>query len=559
LNTTPLFSVLVPVYKPEPDHFRSCVESVLNQRFGRWELCLVADGPQPEEIESLLNIGDERVKVLRRETNGGISAATQDALVLATGEFIALLDHDDLLSDRSLERVAEVLGEDGDIDMLYTDEDKIDPIGERVDPFFKPGYSPERLRTQMYTGHLGVFRRQLVHDVGGFRSGFDGSQDHDLALRVAERARAIAHLPEVLYHWRQTPTSTALDAASKDWAFEAGRRAVQSHLDRTEFPATAHRNPHNPGVLDLEPQAGPSSRVSVIIPTGGGQKVIHGMSMRLVDNAVSSLLGHTSVKDLEIVVVLDANSEEDLGPDLESMAPGIVRAVRDTRPFNFSASCNLGAVSSLGDVLIFLNDDTESIQDRWIERLVMYATRPDIGAVGAKLLYGDERIQHAGVWSRHGGPGHRYPGFRRDHPGHMGSLWTAQNCMAVTGACLGVERRKFEEVGGFSQAFPLNFNDVDLCLKLVSRGYRSVVDCGTEVVHHESATRNPAVKEWEYLQLRERWSRLLSDDFWDNPNHTGHGVQEFPATSESLLQTWEALGLNAGHARIWKEGLPSTL
>jgi GT2 family glycosyltransferase len=270
-----------------------------------------------------------------------------------------------------------------------------------------------------------------------------------------------------------------------------------------------------------------------------------------VRNAVESLVEHTTYTNFEVVIVLDEASEQELGHDLRILDTR-VRVVQDNRPFNFSGSCNLGSVFAIGDVLLFLNDDTEIIQGDWIQRLVMYAQQPDIGPVGAKLLYADERIQHAGIWSRHGGPGHRYPGFRRDHPGHMGSLFTAQNCMGVTGACLAVERHKFEQVGGFSLSFPLNFNDVDLCLKLFSRGFRSVVDCGTEVVHLESASRNPSVKPGEYELLRDRWSEFLDQDFWDNPNHTGHGVQEFPATSESLLQTWEAIDREGVcGARVW--------
>ena len=556
---TPFVSVLVPVYHPEPHHVRACIDSVRAQVFQNWELCLVADGPQPDAVLDELNSDDPRIRTYLRPENGGISAASQDALDMAAGTFIALLDNDDLLPDRALQRVVDVLLGDDRIDMLYTDEDKIDVNGRRVDPFFKPGFSPERLRTQMYTGHLGVYRRQLAAEVGGFRPGFDGSQDHDLALRVSERARRIAHLPEVLYHWRQTETSTALDAGAKDWAFDAGQRAVQSHLERTGFPASAVRNAQNPGVLDLVPELPSTPRVSVIIPTGGGEKTTRGRHMRLVDNAVESLLELTTYANFEVLVVVDSTSEDQLGHDLVALDEQRVRTIRDPHAFNFSRACNLGAVASTGEILLFLNDDTEIVQPDWIERMVMFATQPAIGAVGVKLLYGDERIQHAGVWARHDGPGHRYPGYRRDHPGHMGSLHTVQNCMAVTGACLAIERHKFESVGGFSETFPLNFNDVDLCLKLLCRGFRSVVDCGTEVIHLESATRNPSLKDWEHPLLRARWDEFLHDDFWDNPNHTGHGVQEFPATSESLLQSWEAMTGNLRRERIWAGDRPSTV
>lgn len=546
-----LISVLVPVYRPDPVLFERCLHSVISQTFPSWELCVALDGPQTELVNLALEDLDARIRVVQRDSNGGIAAATNDALALATGTFIALLDQDDVLPSRALGRVAHVLHSDLEIDMLFTDEDKLDLDGNRVDPFLKPAWSPERLRTQMYTGHLGVYRRSTVQDVGGFRPGFDGSQDHDLALRVSEVARRIAHIPDILYHWRQGEGSTALAPESKDWAYESGQRAVQSHLERITFPAQAIRNVKNPGVIDLIPRLPTEPSVSVIIPTGGATKLVRGAHILLVENAVESLVEHTTYGNVEIIVVLDSVSDPQLGDGLKDI-DARVRVVKDTRPFNFSGSCNLGAVFATGDVLLFLNDDTEIVQKDWIQRLVMYAQRPDIGPVGAKLLYADGRIQHAGIWSRHGGPGHRYPGFRRDHPGHMGSLFTAQNCMGVTGACLAVERAKFDQVGGFSLAFPLNFNDVDLCLKLVSHGYRAVVDCGTEVIHLESASRNPAVKPGEYELLRERWADYLDRDFWDNPNHTGHGVQEFPATSESLIQSWEAIdrkGVCA--ARVW--------
>ncbi len=548
--SNPLFSVLVPVYKPDLTHFQACIDSVLNQHFTDLQLVLVADGPQPNDVIATMKQDDARIAAVFLERNVGIAGASDEALKNATGDFVALLDNDDLLPDRALQRIADVLAADQSIDMLYTDEDKIDPAGNRVDPFFKPAFSLARLRTQMYTGHLGVYRRSLVLKVGGFRPGFDGSQDHDLALRASEQARSIAHIPEVLYHWRQGENSTALDASSKSWAFEAGKRAVQSALDRTGFPAVANRNPHNPGVLNLTPQLKETPLVSVVVPTGGGTKVIVGQQRRLVDNAITTLVEESSYPNFEVVVVRDARSTQGLADELCAIDPR-VRVVQDTRAFNFAGACNLGAIEAAGQILLFLNDDTEVIQPDWVERLVMYATRPEVGAVGAKLLYGDERIQHAGVWSRFGGPGHRYPGFDRMHPGHMGSLWCAQDCLAVTAACLMIERSKFEAVGGFSESFPLNFNDVDLCLKLRSAGWNAIVDCGTEVIHHESATRDPAVKDWEYHQLRDRWSEFLSDDFWDNPNHTGHGVQEFPATSEVLLQSWEAVNGNYREARIW--------
>ncbi len=523
-----MFSVLVPVYKPEPAHLIECIQSVIDQTTADWELCLVADGPQPAEIDEILNWDDGRIKVHRRPTNGGIIAASQDALNMATGEFVALLDNDDTLALNALGSLAWYMADYPEADVVYSDEDKLDTDGNRVDPFHKPAWSPERLRTQMYLGHLGVYRRSLVNEVGGFRDGFDGSQDHDLALRVTEQARSVLHVPLVLYHWRAVETSTASSAGAKDWAFDAGVKAVESHLQRIGFPATARRNPEYPGVIDLEPNLAEQPLVSIVLPTGGGKRVVRGQSVVLAEHALKSVIAETAYPNYEIVIVLDRHSTVDLEHRLLELGQGRVKIVRDNNEFSFAGASNLGAICSSGDVLLFLNDDTEVDMASWLDRLVMYATREDIGAVGAKLLYGDGRIQHAGVWSRDGGPGHRYPGYRRSHPGYMSSLQLAQNCIAVTGACLAVERHKFEQVGGFCTQFPLNFNDVDLCLKLSSAGYRTVVDCATTHTHLESSTRNPAVKDWEYYQLQARWERFLDSDPWDNPHHVGHGVEEFP-------------------------------
>lgn len=522
---------------------------MIDQTTSDWELCLVADGPQSKEIEEILRWKDRRIKVHRRGENGGIIAASRDALAMATGEFIALLDNDDTLAPNALGSMAWYMADYPDTDVIYSDEDKLDAHGNRVDPFHKPGWSPERLRTQMYLGHLGVYRRSLVNEVGGFRDGYDGSQDHDLALRVTEVARSILHVPQVLYHWRAVETSTALSPDAKDWAFDAGVRAVQSHLERTHFPAIARRNKDFPGVIELEPDLTEFPLVSIVMPTGGGERIVRGQSVVLAEHAVASVVEQSTYPNYEIVIVLDQFSSIELEERLLEIGKGHVRTIRDDCEFSFAGASNLGAIVGSGEVLLFLNDDTEVATANWIERLVMYATQPQVGAVGAKLLYADGRIQHAGVWSRDGGPGHRYPGYRGSHPGYMSSLWLAQNCIAVTGACLAVERHKFEAVGGFSTSFPLNFNDVDLCLKMNAAGHRTVVDCATTHTHLESSTRDPAVKDWEYFRLRDRWERFLTDDPWDNPHHVAHGVEEFPPPSVSSTILKEVLNDNHYRAR----------
>ncbi len=552
-DEAPIFSILVPVWHPDPGHLMACIESVEAQTTAEWELCLVADGPQPAEIESMLHFDDDRIRVHRRPENGGIAAATDDALAMATGQFIALLDNDDTLAAEALGTVAWEIAATEDVDFVFTDEDHLDfASGDRINPFYKPGFSMERLRQQMYLGHMVVCRRSLAIEVGGFRPGFDGSQDHDLAIRAIERARKVLHVPKLLYHWRESPTSTAMDSGAKDWAYEAGVRVVASHLERTGFPATASRNPDWPGIIDLEPDLLVHPKVSIIIPTGGAGRTVHGMDVVLAEQAVQSIAKRSSYPDYEIIVVLDRHCPEELVADLRAAAPSAeVSFVRDERDFNFSKACNLGAVRAAGDVLLFLNDDTEISMSNWMERLVMYATRPDIGAVGVKMLYGDRRIQHAGVWSRFGNPAHRYVGYMADHPGYLAALATAQNCVSVSAACLAVETAKFHEVGGFTPLFPLAYNDVDLCLKLSRSGYRTVVDCATEVIHHESSSRDPAVADWELDLLQRRWGPVLAADPYDNPNHTADGVEEYPPTSTFVADLRDHFQESDFRARAW--------
>ncbi|MDH5519010.1 MAG: glycosyltransferase [Acidimicrobiia bacterium] len=555
------FSVLIPVWHPDPDHLERCIRSVVEQTYDGWELILVVNGPQPAAVESVLRHNadgsDGPVQLIRLPENRGISVASQAGLDLATGDFVALLDHDDVLSVHALGAFAAELERFDDVDLAYSDEDKLaHDTDERKMPFYKPSFSMERLRCQMYLGHLLVLRRTVVDEVGGFRPEFDGAQDHDLALRVAERSRRVVHVPRLLYHWRESPGSTAMTTDAKDWAWDAGRRAVDEHLHRTGFPGSATPHPKAPGVTVIEPRLRQHPLVSIIVPTGGSRRSIHGIDTLLVETAVTSIVERSSYPNYELVIVTDSKADVSLsariaagveraapaGEPMAARRPGgrssrpPLRFVADDQAFNFARACNLGAVRAAGDVLLFLNDDTEITMPNWLERLVMYATRPDIGAVGAKLLYGDGRVQHAGVWARGAGPAHRYMGFSGDHPGNFHALRLAQNCLAVTAACLAVERSKFESVGGFSTAFPLSYNDVDFCLKLHQAGFRNVVDCQTEVVHHESSSRDPTVRDWEMAQLFRRWRPLLMADPYDHPCNLAAGVEEYPPAPIDIVE-----------------------
>lgn len=539
---TPFLSIVMPVYKPDPAHLEQAIASVLEQDDPDWQLILVADGPQPVQVNEVLDrFVDERIIVARRPQQGGIVDASNDAIERATGTFLTFLDNDDTLSTRAVGACRYTVDLHDDVDVVYTDEDKLDLAGRRVDPFHKPGWSPERLRTQMYIGHLSVYRRALVEQVGRLRGEFNGSQDHDLALRVTEIARRVSHIPQVLYHWRQSETSTALDPSAKDWAFEAGVRAVQDHLDRTGLDAVAVRDPNRVGVIAVNPHLHEFPLVSIIVLTGGHRRTARGVDFVLVENAVRSVVEESSYPNFEIVVVLDRTSTDALAESLVAIGCGRVRIVRDTKPFSFSGANNLAVSHAFGEHLLFLNDDTQVITPDWIERLVLWMSMDGVGAVGCCLEYPDGRIQHAGVFSRNGEPSHRYAGVGADAPGAFGVLSQTVNCLAVTGACLGVKRDRFEAVGGFSTIFPLNFNDVDLCLKLVHLGLRNVLDNRTRLVHFETSSRPDTVESWEHLTMLDRWSLILNDDPWDNVNLRGYGVEETPSPA-SLTELRERKG-----------------
>lgn len=519
----PRFSILTPVFETPVDVLAAMLRSVRRQGYGDWELCLVDDrsaDPRVQEMLAAAERDDPRIRVMTRTENGGIVAASDDALAMAKGEFLALLDHDDTLHPDALELVAEAIDAAPDVDYLYTDEDKIDAAGHHLGPFFKPDWSPERMRTQMYTCHLSVLRRALVEEVGGFDAEFEGSQDWDLVLRVTEKARRVVHVPRILYHWRMLETSAAGGGEeAKPWAFEAGTRAIQAHLERTGIPAEASRDTEHPGVYRLEPRLTEKPKVSIVIPTGGTVREVRYEPVVLVEHCVRSIVERSTYEDYEIVVVVDATVGDEVCARLTEIAGERLRLIPFEGPFNFSAKINRGAVHGDGEMLLLLNDDMEVVTADWIERLVMYAGLPGVGAVGGRLLWEDGRIQHAGiVFENAGFPGHIYRGFAREWHGYSNNVLVADNYLAVTGACMMTPREIFERVGGFSTTFPMNYNDVDYCLKLVSEGERIVYDPDTILYHFESSSRSTDVEEWEKDQLRGRWLPITITDPYSNPN-----------------------------------------
>lgn len=518
----PRFSILTPVYETPADVLASMLRSVTRQGFADWELCLVDDAsPSPEVREALRAAAaeDPRIRVELREENGGIVAASNDALAMAEGEFVVLLDHDDQLHPDALELVDAALRGAPEADYLYTDEDKIDLAGGHSGPFFKPDWSPERMRTQMYTCHLSVLRRALVEEVGGFDPGFEGSQDWDLVLRVTERAREVVHVPRVLYHWRMLATSAAGGGeAAKPWAFEAGKRAVQAHCERIGLQAEVTRDERDPGVYHLEPRLRDQPLVSIVIPSRGTVREVRYEPVLLVDNCIRSIVERSTYENYEIVCVLDADTPANVPGALRAIAGDRLRLVDYDRPFNFSSKINLGVVRSRGEHVLLLNDDIEVTTPDWLERMVMYSSLPEIGAVGGRLYWGDGRLQHTVVRFENGLPGHLYYGFASDFPGYGNDVLVAQNALAVTGACLMTRRELFDRVGGLTTTLPVNYNDIDYCLKLRAEGKRAVYDPDLSLLHFESSSRDGEVADWEKAVFLSRWAAETTVDPYSNPN-----------------------------------------
>lgn len=518
--TRPRFSIVTPVYETPAGVLWEMLESVRRQSFGNWELCVVDDASPSAQVRRVLDQvagEDPRVRVSHRTTNGGIVAASNDALALAQGEFIALLDHDDKLHPDALLLVDAAIGDDSSVDYVYTDEDKIDEEGHHTSPFLKPDWSPERMRAQMYTCHLSVFRHSLVEDVGGFDAEYEGAQDWDLVLRATERARKVLHIPRVLYHWRSIATSAAAGEDVKPWAFEAGRRAVQSHCDRIGLQARVERDTRDQGVYHLEPRLSHEPSVSIVIPTNGQAREVRYERTVLVENCVQSIVADSTYSNYEIVVVADSHTPTSVLDRLPSLGRDRLRIVDFDRPFSFSEKINAGAVRSGGDHLLLLNDDIEVATADWLERMVMHSQLDGVGAVGARLLLEDGRLQHGGVNFEGGLPGHPYYGWPGDAAGYSNNLKITRNLLAVTGACLMTPRKLFEQVGGLSSTFPINYNDVDYCLKLNEIGRRVVYDADVRMLHFESSSRSSDVADWEKHLLLARWGSLTEPDPYSNP------------------------------------------
>lgn len=504
----PKFSVIIPVYNVEGLWLEKAIESVINQIYPVWELCIADDASTKPHIRSILNHyskRDPRIKVVFRSENGNISAASNSALELATGDYIALLDHDDELAIDALFENALLINHHPNVDFIYSDEDKIDSKGVRFSPCFKPDWSPEYFYSCMYTCHLGVYRASLIREIDGFKSEYNGSQDYDLVLRLVEKARNIHHIPKILYHWRSIASSAASGSQAKPWAYTAGRKALQAMLERSPYPGRVEETP-NPGIYRVRRDIIGHPQISVIIPSAGTRIVTPNGSLCLVENCIHSIQHLSTYRHFEIIVVDGYDIPESTSARIAS--PN-VQLVRSHDPFNFSTRINIGAAKARGEFLLLLNDDTQVITPDWMESMLELAQQKQIGAVGAKLLFPDGRIQHVGVMIQDGNPSHAFYGFDSEHPGYYCSNIAIRNYLAVTAACLMMRQEVFEQLGGLDEEFPLNYNDVDLCLKAHQAGYRNVVTPYAQLIHYESASRQKGLRPGEWSKFNQKWNNYL--------------------------------------------------
>jgi GT2 family glycosyltransferase len=521
-RNTPLVSVVMPVYNPNLAWLAEAIESVRHQLYPQWQLCIADDASTDPDVAPMLRAyaeQDSRIVVHVRSQNGHISACSNDALAMATGEWVALLDHDDLLSHDALLRMVAAIDRHPETRVLYSDEDKIDEQGRRSDPYFKCDWNRDLFYSQNMISHLGVYHTMLVREVGGFRKGYEGSQDYDLALRCVERLKdeQIHHVPRVLYHWRIHAESTANGPGAKPYAALAGERALNDHFARMGVAAKATAFEAGYRVRYTVPEL---PLVTIIIPTHN--------AVGLLRTCVTSVIERTTYPHYEILIIDNRSDDPATLAYLRDIARlDNVRVERDAQPFNYSAINNAAVRSANGTVVALLNNDVEVISHDWLDEMVSHAMRPGVGAVGAKLLYSDGSVQHAGViLGVHGIAGHAHRFVQRASAGYCGRAALVQSFSAVTAACLVVRKDLYEKVGGLNEKeLAIACNDIDFCLRLGQAGYRTVWTPHAELYHHESATRGfddtpakMARSAGENAYMREHWGQLLAADPCYSPN-----------------------------------------
>jgi len=520
----PKISIITPVFNPERNAFVEMIESVMNQTYDNWELCLSnasTESRVEDTIKKYLKRDKKRIKVKYLNKNHGIPKNSNEALSLATGDFVALLDHDDMLSPYALFEVVKTINDHPDVDFVYSDRDKISHNGKRFDPFFKPDWSPDYLLSQNYLCHLNVFRKILIDKMGGFREGYDGSQDYDLVLRITELTDKIVHIPKILYHYRVVPGSASGDPNAKPYAYDSAIKALQDAMSRRGWKGTATQGMIK-GLYRIKFQFNSNPKVSITIPSKDKSHILK--------KCVDSILNKTTYKNYEIIIVDNQSREEktfEYYTELKNIHK--IKLLEYANPFNFSEINNYAVSQIDTEYIIFLNNDIEVITEEWIEFMLGFAQRKETGAVGAKLLYPNDTIQHAGLILDDKGnvrrSHHRYPRYSL---GYAGRILSIQNVSAVAAACMMIRREVFTEVGGFDPQFVIAHGDIDFCLKLRDKNYLILYEPHAELYHHESLTRGyeDTLEKVERLKketdlLLRKWGHVLKKgDPYFNPNLT---------------------------------------
>lgn len=530
LEYRPLVSVLIPTYNTNPKHLRECIESVIAQTYSNWEICIADDASPSKETKDVIKEYVKNYKNIRAvfsKTNNHIAVSSNLALEMAKGEFISLLDHDDLLTPNALYETIREINEYPKTDLVYTDEDKLEKDKYHVEPFFKPDWSPDFLNSCNMITHFATIRASVMREVGGFTPGTQGAQDWDLFLKITERTSNIRHIAKILYIWRKSETSTAHNADSKPYAYINQGKVLRYSLARRGDNSLAKPHPAALGFWRVEHAIEKLALVSIIIPTKN--------NFELIKQCVDSIIEKTTYPNFEIVIVDTGSTDKRVFEYYEKLQKDNheVKVVEWTKPFNFSAACNFGVKHSKGEYLLFLNNDTEVISSGWIQGLLGHAQRPHVGMVGAQLQFPNGTIQHAGVVLS-----------ERDiafHPfyGHEPTLNIAnyifianvRNTAAVTAACSMVSRKKFDEVGGFDTKLRVTYNDVDLCLKLLDKGYFNVYNASVRLFHYESMSvgkiqtsdRDQTEFQEAKALMAKRWSKYLKNDPFYNANFEQYG------------------------------------
>lgn len=520
----PKISILVPVYNTPQVFLKQMIQSVRKQTYANWELCIANANPDNEEVKQILEIctkKDDRIKVVNVPENEGIAQNTNRALDIATGEFIGLLDHDDLLEENALYEIVSCLNKKKETDVLYTDEDKVTTdLDEYFLPNFKPDFNLDMLRANNYICHFFVAKKELIEKVGGFRAEYNGAQDYDLILRCTEQAQNVAHIAKILYHWRVHKESTADNPLSKMYAYEAGKKAIEGHLARCHTDGEVLQT-DNLGFYRVKYPVKGKPLVSILIPNKD--------QVDTLDKCLRSIEERTDYDNYEIIIIENNSTEQKTFDYYNQICNDKIRVVYWKKEFNYSAINNFGVDQAKGEYLLLLNNDMEVISRDWMSELLGHCQRPEVGAVGARLYYPDDTVQHAGIIIGIGGvAGSVFVGMKRGYTGYMHRAAIQQDLSAVTAACMMIKRSVFEEAGRLEEQLKVAFNDVDLCLKIRKNGYLIVYDPYVELYHYESKTRGAEdTKEkvrrfqGEIEYMRCHWIDILKNgDPAYNPNLT---------------------------------------